>query len=119
MASLLSSTRPFSFVLLISVVSCGGEGGHSSDGAAHQQSGGTGASTSSGGTNTGGGTFSGGTGSGAAASGGAGSGGAVVVVDPTGPFTVAKMAIDVAGGAAVTSKDTYVGCSITLDGNGS
>jgi spore coat protein CotH len=41
------------------------------------------------------------------------------VVDPTGKFAVATLAIDVAGGAEVASKETYVACSVTLNGNGS
>lgn len=37
----------------------------------------------------------------------------------TGPFEVPMMKIDVANGAAVTSKEAYVACTVNIDGKGS
>jgi hypothetical protein len=111
---------------------CGGGDGGSSGGTAGGTGiagGGAGAGTSAGsggaaaGGGSGGAAHSGFGGSGGAAhSGFGGSGGSTLAGGASGvegKFEVPTMKIDVLGGAAVTSRDEYVGCTISIDGKGS
>ncbi len=106
-----------SVAFLVVLAGCGSPEGNSSANAGSQTGGGSsGDSTAVGGAGS---ATSGGASAGGTSAGGTNTGGTISNPGPTEPFEVATMAIDVAGGAGVTSKETYAACNVTVDGKGS
>ncbi len=116
---MLEIRKTCAFVAFLLVLAgCGSSRENSSTNTGSQSTGGG----SSGGSTVGGGTGSastGGASAGGTSAGDTSTGGTISNPAPTEPFEVATMAIDVAGGVGVTSKEAYAACNVTLDGKGS